>query len=67
MSCETWTRSMSEENRMTELTKYECRTCGNRFEVPVLTDKERREAERDRQPVYGIKCPRCGSPNLKRI
>ncbi len=52
---------------MTQLTRYECANCHNKFEVPTLTEKERREAERDRRPVFGINCPKCGSPNLLKL
>ena len=51
---------------MTEIAKYRCKSCGVRFEVQVLTERERREAERERRPVYGISCKKCGSRDVQR-
>ncbi len=39
--------------------RYRCRNCGHRFNVNLLTADERREAERQRRPVYAIACPEC--------
>jgi DNA-directed RNA polymerase subunit RPC12/RpoP len=55
------------EDQMTELVRYQCVQCGDKFEVPVLTEKERREAERDRRPVFAIQCPKCGSPYVRKL
>jgi DNA-directed RNA polymerase subunit RPC12/RpoP len=52
---------------VTEMTKYECRRCGERFELAVLTEREKRDAERERRPIIAIQCPRCHSQDLKRI
>jgi DNA-directed RNA polymerase subunit RPC12/RpoP len=50
---------------MTKLVRYQCLNCGNRFEVPVLTEKEWREAERDRKPVFAIQCPKCQGTQVR--
>jgi DNA-directed RNA polymerase subunit RPC12/RpoP len=52
---------------MTVLARYQCTRCKNTFEVPVLTEKERREAERDRTPVFAIQCPKCGSDRVRSL
>jgi len=52
---------------VTELARYQCTGCKKTFEVPILTEKERREAESDRRPVFGIQCPKCGSPHLRKL
>lgn len=44
---------------MPELKRYKCLSCGKRFEVDVLTKEERRDAEREGEPVYRIHCPDC--------
>jgi rubredoxin len=46
---------------MTEIEKYRCQRCGNRFEEKVLTDREQREAKRDNRPVFSVQCPQCGA------
>jgi DNA-directed RNA polymerase subunit RPC12/RpoP len=51
---------------MTETVRYTCERCGDRFEVQVLTERERRKASEERRPVYAIQCPRCGSRNVRR-
>ena len=55
------------EDHMTELVRYQCVQCGNKFDVPVLTEKERREAERDRRPVFAIQCPKCSSGQVRKL
>lgn len=37
------------------------------FNAPVLTERERREAERERRPVNAIRRSKCGSLNLHRV
>ena len=44
---------------MTQKRRYRCRNCGNRFELEILTEEEKREAQRKLQPVYPIACPNC--------
>ena len=51
---------------MTEMAKYQCRRCGERFEVAILTEREKRDAQRDRKPFFAIQCPKCHSQDLKR-
>lgn len=52
---------------MTETVRYRCEHCGERFEAQVLTDSERRKAAEERQRVYAIQCPRCGSRDVRRL
>ena len=52
---------------MTERVVYQCKRCGHRFETQVLSERERREAERDRRPVFAVVCPRCESREVLRI
>lgn len=51
---------------MTEAVRYTCGRCGERFEAQVLTERERRKAAEERQPVYPIQCPGCGSRQVRR-
>lgn len=51
---------------MTETVRYQCKQCGHRFETQVLTDRERKEIEEQRQPVFPVTCPKCGSQRLAR-
>lgn len=51
---------------MTETVRYRCNQCGERFEVQVLTDRERREAREQHRQVYAIHCPKCGSRDVRR-
>jgi len=37
--------------------EYVCNTCGKRFSLIVLTQEDRK----------GVKCPHCGSENVKRL
>jgi DNA-directed RNA polymerase subunit RPC12/RpoP len=46
--------------------KFKCSDCGYRFDQPILTDREKEEAKRDRKPVVGVQCPKCGSPRFVR-
>lgn len=50
---------------MGEKKRYKCLNCGNNFTVEVLTEEERREAERRGKPLYRITCPECGQPNVQ--
>lgn len=50
---------------MTQLAVYRCNQCGHRFETPILSERERREAEKDKRPVFAVQCPRCSSRNLQ--
>jgi DNA-directed RNA polymerase subunit RPC12/RpoP len=43
------------------MAKYQCRHCGERFEVPILTEGERRDAQRERRPIVAVQCPKCQS------
>jgi hypothetical protein len=51
--------------RMADLVR--CNNWQNPFVVPVLTDRERREMERERKPLLAIHCPKCGGRNLRRL
>lgn len=44
---------------MGEQRRYRCLNCGHRFEVLVLTNDEREEAQRERRPLSAITCPEC--------
>jgi DNA-directed RNA polymerase subunit RPC12/RpoP len=52
---------------MTETVIYRCGQCSSRFEAHVLTERERRDAQRGRQPVFPILCPRCNSRDVHRL
>ncbi len=52
---------------MTEKARYQCKDCGDRFEVQILTEREQRQAQQDQRPVAAIRCPKCGGRNLHRI
>ena len=47
-------------------TAYRCINCGHRFTVEVLTPEERRDADRERRPVYAIACPECHRQNVRK-
>lgn len=55
------------ETLVTKVAKYQCRRCGERFEVAILTEREKRDAERERKPIFAIQCPKCHSQDVKRI
>jgi transposase-like protein len=44
---------------MTQKQRYRCLNCGEKFEIEVLTDSERRDAKKRNIPVYAIACPKC--------
>jgi len=50
---------------MPERTRFRCNNCGHRFEEEALTKEERREAERERLPVYSIQCPQCRRADIR--
>jgi DNA-directed RNA polymerase subunit RPC12/RpoP len=52
---------------MTEIVKFKCNDCGHRFEQQILTEREKREAQRDRRPTMAIQCPMCGSQRVQRV
>lgn len=39
--------------------KYRCNNCGERFEIDILTEDEKREFERQRLNYTPISCPKC--------
>jgi rubredoxin len=45
---------------------WSCLNCGYRFNYEELTPDEVREAQRRRQPVSKIQCPRCNRTDLRR-
>ena len=47
--------------------RYRCLSCGHEFQILVLTEEERREAQRRDQPVFGIACPNCQGGRLQKI
>lgn len=44
---------------MSEKKRYRCQNCGERFEIEVLNENEKREAQKKNVPVYPIACPKC--------
>lgn len=50
---------------MTQRRRYRCHNCGNRFEIEVLTEEEKREARRKNVPVYRIVCPKCNRSEVR--
>ena len=46
--------------------RYRCRNCGERFEATVLTAEEVREAERRRDSVEAVYCPRCHRTDIEK-
>jgi hypothetical protein len=42
-----------------------CRTCGERFELDVLTEEEMRENRRKNGPGSPIACPKCRRRDLQ--
>jgi hypothetical protein len=52
---------------MTKVVRYRCKNCGNRFETPVLTEREVQEAIKEKRPHFPICCPKCGNQNLQEI
>lgn len=52
---------------MTEKARYQCKNCGQQFEVQILTERERQEANRENRPVVGVQCPKCRNQNLQRV
>ncbi len=52
---------------MPEMVGYRCETCGHGFVKPVLTDREKEEARRERVQLYSITCEKCGSPKIVRV
>lgn len=51
---------------MSENVRYRCLNCGHRFEVEVLSEKERDEAVRKALPTSPIRCPKCHRRDLDR-
>jgi DNA-directed RNA polymerase subunit RPC12/RpoP len=51
---------------MAEKVKYRCKNCGNRFEVEILSDRERREFERQNRPTSPVRCPGCKRTDVMR-
>lgn len=51
---------------MPRLVTWTCLNCGNRFNYEELTPDEVREAQRRRQPLSQIHCPRCNRTDLRR-
>lgn len=50
---------------MSDMKRYRCQNCGHKFEVEVLTPDERRQAEREGQPLSGIHCPECHRTDVR--
>jgi transposase-like protein len=51
---------------MSNLVRYRCRNCGERFEIQILTAEEVREADRRGQRVSNAHCPRCRRTDLEK-
>ena len=51
---------------MTEIARYRCKNCGNRFEVEVLSEDERREARQRNQMTSPVQCPKCQRTDILR-
>lgn len=47
--------------------RYQCLNCGNEFQVGVLTDDERREAEKRNERVFAIQCPKCNRRDVRNV
>jgi hypothetical protein len=47
--------------------RYRCLSCGERFEVEILTDEEKREARRQNRPTSHVHCPNpeCNRTDLR--
>lgn len=50
---------------MSELKRFRCQNCGHRFEEPVLSPNERRDAEREGLRLIGIHCPSCHRTDVR--
>lgn len=44
---------------MTRIAQYRCLRCGYKFEVEILTEDERREAQETNRPTSSVHCPKC--------
>ena len=51
---------------MPELVRFRCLNCGHRFEEEVLTEEERREADRENQHTTPVHCPECNRTDIRR-
>jgi DNA-directed RNA polymerase subunit RPC12/RpoP len=51
---------------MADKVRFRCLNCGNRFEVEVLTEDEKREARRRNQPTREVRCPHCNRADIRR-
>lgn len=45
---------------------YRCNNCGERFTIDILTPEERRDAERERRPIYSVACPKCRRQDVRK-
>jgi DNA-directed RNA polymerase subunit RPC12/RpoP len=52
---------------MPAMVGYRCESCGHGFVKPVLSEREKEEARRERRQLFSIVCEKCGSPNVKRV
>jgi len=55
------------ESIMPELVGYRCDNCGEGFPIERLLPHEQEQARRDGRPLYGIACPKCGSPKVRQV
>lgn len=46
---------------------FQCKTCGEKFQIEVLSSEDIRERERIQKPMYLIRCKNCGSGNIMEI
>lgn len=46
--------------------RYRCRNCGERFEASVLTAEEVHEAERRRERLGAVHCPKCNRTDIEK-
>ena len=51
---------------MTEVVRFRCNNCGERFEAEAMTDEEKAEARDKSRPTSAIRCPRCGRTDIRR-
>ncbi|RUV91933.1 zinc ribbon domain-containing protein [Mesorhizobium sp. M1A.F.Ca.IN.022.07.1.1] len=51
---------------MSETRRFQCLNCGHQFEAEVLTDREKEDARRQRQPVSSLACPKCNRTDVRR-
>lgn len=51
---------------MAETVRFRCNNCGHRFDAQVLSQQEKREAERELRPLRDVACPNCNRADIRR-